>query len=1076
MTIRSLLRRRAALAFVLSAALVACDDGDGSAAEDCAGNDDCPADNLCIDARCYPTEDTDGDSDGLPDAVEVAIGTNPDDPDTDGDGRPDGFEVEYRPGEGVIDARDTDGDGKPDALESLTNDADDDGVPDQLDPCDDDPTCPATSPERCNGRDDDDDGQVDEDFPSLGEPCTAGVGICAVDGERTCTADGGGVECTGAVGAPEEETCDGRDNDCDAEVDEGFGVGDLCEITMGGCSVGAQVTCLPDGTSRCFGEGPQANPEVCNDKDDDCDGEVDEDIGLDAPCTVGVGACAAPGQPVCGVEGEVVCAGRAGEPAAAEACNGVDDDCDGTTDEGFDLGVACSVGVGACAAEGVTVCGADDGVVCGAEPGQAGLERCNGADDDCDGEVDEDRDGDGVPACEDCSEDDPNVHTPAEAELCNGVDDDCDGTADEGLPIGAPCAVGQGACRAMGTWACAADGTVECQAAEGGPQVEICNQLDDDCDGEIDEDHDGDGVAACADCRPDDDQAFPGATERCNGLDDDCDEAIDEEIGVGAPCESGVGACAREGSGVCGADGLLACDAAPGDGSDETCNGVDDDCDGAIDEGFDLGGACQGGVGLCAGPGAVACGDDGGVVCVDIDGPAPATELCSGLDEDCDGSVDEVPLADIPWSGGASLRLPDCDALPLSDPQTFDVLRADCAPLQLAWTANCPDCDGKSNLLYDVTVDGAALAAPLSIRGAQPQGEEVCLGERAYLERPTRFGARSNSGCGFLAASLDDLRVERVTDDICPRLGDVRAGNGAFDADLAGWEARGRVVVLANANEGRNPQAVLSGDAGQCGNGASVTTLASVPAAARGFGWGVTFRAMGAPTEDFGVSLRGTRTAALRPRPDPGIFTPGALCVPPEDFGNVVEVSLFASGRTGSCANLPAFSYLLDDVQIEAVEGCPRAPGGVIDSNPSFEHGLLGWLPQSDVRPATNPFDRASTAAFLKGPAGCLGTTALSAAIAVGDPSRGRAVEFSVSGQVDAGRFFARVGRAAANQAVPAINPNGAQTVRLCVPSEDVDVVDLSFSVTASGVCANNNAFEVVIDDVTVVDAPGCLR
>jgi hypothetical protein len=78
---------------------------------------------------------------------------------------------------------------------------------------------------------------------------------------------------------------------------------------------------------------------TCNGVDDDCDGAVDELEG--EPCysgpegTRGVGACKA-GQPACGEDGTQRCAGEV-VPAAAEACNGVDDDCDGTVDEGFVL-------------------------------------------------------------------------------------------------------------------------------------------------------------------------------------------------------------------------------------------------------------------------------------------------------------------------------------------------------------------------------------------------------------------------------------------------------------------------------------------------------------------------------------------------------------------------------------------------------------------------------------------------------------------------------------------------------------------------------------------------------------------
>ncbi len=104
-------------------------------------------------------------------------------------------------------------------------------------------------------------------------------------------------------------------------------------------------------------------------------------------------------------------------------------------------------------------------------PGAA--EICNGRDDDCDGAVDEDNDGDGYPVCMDCDDRDASIH-PGAIEVCNGRDDDCDGRVDQGV------------------------------------------------------DADGDGYAAPCDCRDDDPAVHPGAPEICNHLDDDCDGLTDE--------------------------------------------------------------------------------------------------------------------------------------------------------------------------------------------------------------------------------------------------------------------------------------------------------------------------------------------------------------------------------------------------------------------------------------------------------------------------------------------------------------------------------------------------------------------
>jgi len=118
------------------------------------------------------------------------------------------------------------------------------------------------------------------------------------------------------------------------------------------------------------------------------------------------------------------------------------------------------------------------------------------------------------------------------AELCNGKDDDCDNAVDRGLPPERPaCSNGKlGACYKTGTYVCDVAGTgVVCNAPPAAGTPEVCNGLDDDCDGQIDED-----LVGCVPplCQP----------EVCNGRDDDCDGKVDNNI-PSVACGKAVGEC-----------------------------------------------------------------------------------------------------------------------------------------------------------------------------------------------------------------------------------------------------------------------------------------------------------------------------------------------------------------------------------------------------------------------------------------------------------------------------------------------------------------------------------------------------
>jgi hypothetical protein len=137
--------------------------------------------------------------------------------------------------------------------------------------------------------------------------------------------------------APPTEICDGIDNDGDGEVDEDFDVGDPCTAGEGPCAVEGNMVCTEDGQATvCDAEpGTGALDDVtCDGVDDDCDGVVDEDY-VGHPTTCGIGACVATGMTEC-LDGSVEDSCTPGDPTDEDCINGVDDDCDGLTD-GEDL-------------------------------------------------------------------------------------------------------------------------------------------------------------------------------------------------------------------------------------------------------------------------------------------------------------------------------------------------------------------------------------------------------------------------------------------------------------------------------------------------------------------------------------------------------------------------------------------------------------------------------------------------------------------------------------------------------------------------------------------------------------------
>ena len=358
-------------------------------------------------------------------------------------------------------------------------------------------------PEECNGKDDDCDGLVDEGFDDI------------------------------------EEVCNNIDDNCNGQVDEGDW-GD-CEKA---CGPGENF-CVA-GVLECVG--PEPEEEICNGIDDDCDGVIDE--GVSNAC----GGC-----------------GKLPE----EVCNGLDDNCDGEVDEGQ-----------------LNACG---------KCGPVDDEICDGIDNDCNGLIDEDLIDKCVTDCEEnlqycvggqwiCTAKQP------QPEVCNGLDDDCDGKADEGLDclctkkdIGVlfPCQEGPLVCGAgYKTCECSDPTDPNCAELQLTECLAVCHWLPQTttpgtiCDKYLGE------------VKP----------EECNNHDDNCNQKTDEDLFAG--CYSGAPETMYVG--ICVPGEMTCFEGKWGayDDNDEfvkklclgevtpepedVCNGTDTNCDGKIDEDKEL--------------------------------------------------------------------------------------------------------------------------------------------------------------------------------------------------------------------------------------------------------------------------------------------------------------------------------------------------------------------------------------------------------------------------------------------------------------------------------------------------------
>ncbi|HMV65329.1 MAG TPA: putative metal-binding motif-containing protein [Myxococcota bacterium] len=592
---------------------------------------------------------------------------------------------------------------------------------------------------------------------------------------------------------------DGVDQDCDPETEwdmdrDGAAViprGEDCDDADALRHPGAAETwydavdqdCDPatewdqDGDGLTVALAPAGSADDCDDRDPAIGGppvwylDLDQDGWGDAARSVG--ACTQPAGYV-SRSGDCDDLARRTNPDGVETCGAGDEDCDGEEDESGGVAWYPDVdgdGYGDAHAAGYVACQGPQGFVSRAgdcddrrgDVSPAGVEVCDGVDDDCDGSNDtiqgrdlrvdlwRDADGDGVGAvgdpfhgCReqhpdtsrrtgDCDDADPSVF-PGAAEPCDGVDNNCaEGLRDEGR---------------VDLWL---DGDADGYGA--GEVMWVCP-------GEVT------GVGRAGDCDDADPAIHPGAVEVCDHVDNDCVDGVDRVDGRDLYVQRYEDADGDQwGSGpaspVCpGAAGWVVqagdCDDGDGDvfpGAPEPCNGIDDNCEqGTRDEGQLDHLRDEDGDGFGAGESLLACPGTLGEGWVTAGGDCDdtrvevhpgAVEACNYVDDNCNGDADELALRVPHWRdddgdsyGGEPTPQPACD-LPGdglvrrggdcddADPAAYPRAPERCDPVDQDCDGDISD-DGRQTWYVDVDVDGVGGPRPAGYPAGAPYPPVVC--------------------------------------------------------------------------------------------------------------------------------------------------------------------------------------------------------------------------------------------------------------------------------------------------------------------------------------------------------------
>jgi|GEM_PF-6478772 len=519
-----------------------------------------------------------------------------------------------------------------------------------------------------------------------------------------------------AVNPAAAEVCNGIDDDCANGVDDGLtfqnyyldsdgdGFGDGAAVND--CQAPGSDYVLVDGDcdDSDFDVNPSAS-EVCDGVDNDCangvdDGLTSQNYYLDSDGDgFGTGAavndCQAPGSDYVLVDGDCDDSDFDVNPSASEVCDGVDNDCANGVDDGLTF-------------QNYYLDSDGDGFGAG-----AAVNDCQAPSTDY------------VLLDGDCDDSDFDVN-PSASEVCNSVDDDCANGIDDGLTFqnyyldsdgdgfGAGAAVND--CQAPGPEYVFVDGDCDDLDFDVNPSAsEVCDGLDNDCANGVDDgltfqnyflDNDVDGFGAGAavndcqlpganyvlvdgDCDDTDFNVNPSASEVCDGLDNDCANGVDDGLtfqdyfldndGDGFGAGATVNDCQLPGPDYVLVDGD--CDDSDFDinpSTSEVCNGIDDDCANGVDDGlifqdyfldndgdgFGAGAA----VNDCQQPGANYVLVNGDCDDSDFDVNPSASEICDGVDNDCDllidnGVVFQDYFLDADGDGfGAGTAVNDCQA------------------------------------------------------------------------------------------------------------------------------------------------------------------------------------------------------------------------------------------------------------------------------------------------------------------------------------------------------------------------------------------------------------------------------